>query len=120
MGSLERRIEDLERRCSKTTESGRSETFTALITILNELSYLKQSCAERWTGPKNSILVEGENVPRKVLGPGYTRRQLLELAVSRSVEAGRVPAERGQGYLEYLCEMSSKDLDVAVGEDVRP
>ncbi len=116
MGSLERRIENLERRFSATTQSGRSETFKHLVAILDELAYLRQSCAERWTGPQNTILVEGENVPRKVLGLGYTRRQLLELAVSRSVEAGRVPAERAQDYRECLFALSRQNLDTVVEE----
>ena len=105
-----RRIEqNVGRSLSETTESGRSENFTHLVSILDELAHLRQSCAERWTGPKNSIRAEGENIPRKVLGPGYTYRQLLELAVRRSVEAGRVPSERSQDYLESLCEMMAEE-----------
>jgi hypothetical protein len=113
VGSVDRRIEALERRFSETTEPGRSETFTHLKAILDELAYLKQSCAERWTGEKNMTCVEGEDIPRKMLGPGYTHRQFLELAVDRSVEDGGVPVERQQGYLEYLCKLSC-DPDAVV------
>ena len=106
MGSIDRRIEDLERRYSETTEHGRSESFTHLVAILDELAHLRQSCAP---GLRGGVPIEPENIPQKVLGPDYTHRQLLELAVSRSVEAGRVPAERAQDYLEYLCQTSRKD-----------
>jgi hypothetical protein len=111
MGSVDRRIEDLERRFSETTKPESSLALTHLKIILNEIAYLKQSCAERWTGHRNQTRVEGENIPRKILGPGYTHRQLLELAVERAVEDGGVPVERSQGYLEYLCGLSGEPLD---------
>ncbi len=113
---VEDRLRRLERSLSETTEPRRSETFTHLINILDELAHLRQSCAPRWTGPRNNTLVEGENIPRRTLGPGYTHRQLLELAVSRSVEARGVPAERAQDYLECMCKTGSKDLDTVVEE----
>ncbi len=106
-GGIGRRIGDLERRASKPTETGRSEVFLHLKTILDELAYLKQSCAP---GLRGGVPIEPENIPQKVLGPDYTHRQLLELAISRSVESGRVPAERSQANLEYMCEMGREDL----------
>jgi hypothetical protein len=115
MGSVDRRIENLERRFSETTEPGRSEASTHLRIILDELAYLKQSRAVRWTGAKKNIPLDGENIPRRILGPDYTRRQLLELAVDRSVESGGVPVERRQGYLEFLYKLSRENLD-AVAE----
>lgn len=54
-----------------------------LVAIFDELSALKASRASRYRGGR---LVEGEDLPRQLLGEGYTPRELLELAVARGLE----------------------------------
>lgn len=114
MGSLERRIQELEGRVSADAVQGPSESFTRLKEILNELAALKASCANGFRG---GVEIEPENIPRQILGPGYTHGELLELAVSRTVEAGKAPAERAPAYLDYLRELNARqdrDLDAVV------
>lgn len=114
MGGIDRRIQNLERHLSEeTTEPGRSETRTHLIAILDELSYLRQSCA---SGLRGGVPIVPANIPRRILGARYTHRQLLELAITRSVDAGSVPADRAHHYLECICAMIRKDLDDVVEE----
>src|SRR3712207_5758736 len=112
---VEDRLRRLERSVSETTEPERSEAFTHLKDLLNELAYLRQSSAP---GLRGGVPIEPANIPRKILGPTYTHRQLLELAVRRSVEHRGVPAECRQQYLECLCEVSRNDLDAVVEETV--
>lgn len=114
MGSLERRIQELEGRVSADSVRGPSPAFTHLREILNELAALKVSCAGGFRG---GVEVEPENIPRKILGPGYTHADLLGLAVSRTVEAGKAPAERARAYVEYLRGIGGRqdeDLDAVV------
>ena len=114
MGSLERHIQELEGRISTDAVRGPSKSFTHLRKILNELAALKASCAD---GTLGGVAIEPENIPRKVLGPNYTHGDLLELAVSRTVEAGKAPAERARAYVEYLRRMwtqRGKDPDDVV------
>jgi hypothetical protein len=104
MGNVDRRrIENLERRFSKPTEPGRSEVSKHLKTILNELATLKSSCAVYYRG---GVRMDPENIPRKILGPDYTNEDLWRLAVERTVEDGRVPVERKQGYIEWRRHVS--------------
>lgn len=117
MGSIGRRIQDLEEQFNAEPYRKPSQAFTDLKTILNELSYLKQSCADRWIGEVNQTRETGENIPRRVLGPGYTHGELLGLAVTRTVEAGTVSPGRAHAYLDYLRwlrELAGKDPDAVV------
>ncbi len=112
MGSVERRIESLEGRILGT--AGRSETFGHLKAILGELATLRSSCAEHLRG---GVPVEPENIPRRVLGPGYTNEDLWRLAVERAVEGGKVPAERADAYLEAVRSLwtrTGKDPEAVV------
>ncbi len=102
MGSIDRRIQELEERIGAEAPREPSEPFVHLRRILDELSALKQSCADQWTGEMKQTRVPGENIPRTVLGPGYTHPELAGLAVSRCVEAGDVPAHRAGAYLDYM------------------
>ncbi len=117
MGSIDRRLRDLEGRIDAEAPREPSESFVHLRRILDELGALKQSCADRWTGEMKQIRVPGENVPRKALGPGYTHSQLAGLAVSRCVEAGDVPADRAGAYLDHMRRMwerGGRDPDAVV------
>ena len=105
MGSLERRIQELEGRIDTDSVRGPSESFTHLREILNELAALKASCADGFRG---GVEIEPESIPRKILGPNYTHGDLLGLAVSRTVEAGKAPTERARVYLDYLREIGAR------------
>ncbi len=67
--------------------------------ILDELGALKSSCAVYWRG---GIEQEPENIPGKILGPGYTQRELHELAVRRALEARGEPESEVPRYVEAL------------------
>ena len=115
MGGLDRRIGNLER-AFEDAPRGPSAAFAHLLAILDELAALRSSGAAHCRG---GVRVEPEDVPRKVLGPGYTHGQLLGLAVSRAVEAGKVPTERAHDYVDHMramCERNGKDPDAAVAE----
>jgi hypothetical protein len=99
MGNVERRMENLAQRIQQTTEPEPSEPYRHLKAILDELALLKSSCAVYYRG---GVRMEPENIPRKILGPDYTHADLSRLAVTRSVEAGKVPAERTEAYIKFL------------------
>jgi hypothetical protein len=108
-----RRIANLERRL----KDGEPPTlaFLHLMAILGELAALRASAA---THLRAGVRVEPEDVPRQVLGAGYTHGQLVGLAVSRAVEAGKVPTERAHDYVDHMramCARNGKDPD-AVAE----
>lgn len=65
--------------------------------ILDELAHLKSSCAAYYRG---GVEQEPENIPGKILGPGYTQRQLHELAVQQALEKRGVPASNVPRYVE--------------------
>lgn len=109
-----RRLEDLEQRILQTAHPESSAASVHLRAILDELAALKSSCAEHERG---GFHVEPENIPRRILGGGYTHADLWRLAVSRSVGTGTVPAERAEAYVRFLrrsWERAGKDPDTAV------
>ena len=114
MGSIGRRLENLAQRIQQTTEPEPSEAHRHLRAILDELCILKSSCAVYYRG---GVRMEPENIPRRVLGGGYTHADLWRLAVTRSVGAGKVPAERTESYIKFLrepWERAGKDPDGVV------
>ncbi len=114
MGSIDRRLQDLEERFAAGSAHEPSEISRHLRAVLDEFAALKQSCAVRWT-PEGTV--PGENVPRRVLGPGYTHEDLWRLAVLRTVDAGRAPAERVEAYVGFLrgtWERAGKDPGAVV------
>ncbi|MDP8952903.1 MAG: hypothetical protein M3N18_11860 [Actinomycetota bacterium] len=114
MGSIDDRIRKLEEQFDAEAEREPSKPFGHMRAILDEFAALKSSCAR---GLRGGVSVEPENIPRKILGPGYTHAQLMGLAVSRTVEAGHVPAERAHAYLEELRDMwerGGRDPDTVV------
>ena len=54
-----------------------------LAAIYDELSRLRSSQAVHYRG---GVRIEPENLPEKLLGPGYTHAELRELAVARGLE----------------------------------
>ena len=97
MGTIDKRIADLQRRLVRTTEP--SEAYLQLKAVVKELSDLKASASVHYRAGRR---VEGENIPRRVLGPGYTHADLWRLSVSRCVEAGTVPAEMTEACMRVL------------------
>jgi hypothetical protein len=87
MGSLERRIEYLEQRIRPPEKDKAAALQTALIRdILDEFASLKASRAVHYRGGKR---IEPEDMPGKILGPGYTTDDVWELARRRVLERGR-------------------------------
>jgi hypothetical protein len=78
MGSLERRIEYLEQRIRPPEKDKAAALQTALIRdMLDEFASLKASGAVHYRGGKR---IEPEDIPAKILGPGYTTEDVWELA----------------------------------------
>jgi len=87
MGSLERRIEYLEQRIRPPEKDKAAALQTALIRdMLDEFASLKASGAVHYRGGKR---IEPEDIPAKILGPGYTKGDVWELAERRVLERGR-------------------------------
>ena len=89
MGTLDCRVEDLERLLAETANPG--EPAPQLGAILRELATLKASCAP---GLRGGVPVEPEQIPRRILGPSYTHSELLRLATARASEAGAPSTSR--------------------------
>ncbi len=81
MGRLDDRLKALEGRFPDEAARGPSEAFTHLRAVLDELAALRRSRASG---------------------------DLLELAVSSAVEAGRVPSERADAYLEFVRDVRER------------
>jgi hypothetical protein len=88
MGSIDKRIESLEQRIRPPElEDEDAALRTALIRdTLDELASLKASRAVHYRGGKR---IEPEDIPGKILGPGYTPEDVWELAERRVLERGR-------------------------------
>jgi hypothetical protein len=115
VGSLGRRLEDLERNLFK--EDGRepkSEAGPKVKAVVQEFARLKASCAplSSEAGGVDVTRVPGENIPRQILGPGYTYRQLIRLAGERASEAGAFPEEEIEAVTATMLGLSDGRMDV--------
>jgi hypothetical protein len=113
MASIDKSISDLQRQLGRADQEP-SEAYLQLKAVIIELSGLKASAAVHYRAGRR---VEGENIPRRVLGPGYTHADLFALAVERCVAEGKVSAERSAacfGVLRERWERDGKDPDAAV------
>ena len=90
MGSLDRRIEDLERRFASDSSKNPSGARLQMVAILDEFAALKQSYAH---GLRGGVPIVPERIPLKILGPGYTYREFVRLTLKRASEAGAFPEE---------------------------
>lgn len=113
--NIRRRIEDLETNAPRPPEPP-SPDYLNMRAILDELGALKRSRAGGWRG---GVYQEPANIPGKILGPGYTQRELCELAVRRALEArgepvGNLEAPRYVEALEVLCGTRRDDWDEPV------
>jgi hypothetical protein len=87
MGSIGKRIEYLEQRIRPPEKDKAAALQTALIRdTLDEFASLKASRAVHYRGGKR---IEPEDIPGKILGPGYTTEDVWELARRRVLERGR-------------------------------
>jgi hypothetical protein len=87
VASLDKRIEYLEQRIRPPEKDKAAALQTALIRdILDEFASLKASRAVHYRGGKR---IEPEEIPGKILGPGYTKEDVWELARRRVLERGR-------------------------------
>jgi hypothetical protein len=87
VASLDKRIEYLEQRIRPPEKDKAAALQTALIRdILDEFASLKASRAVHYRGGKR---IEPEDIPGKILGPGYTTDDVWELARRRVLERGR-------------------------------
>jgi hypothetical protein len=87
VASLDKRIEYLEQRIRPPEKDKAAALQTALIRdILDEFASLKASRAVHYRGGKR---IEPEDMPGKILGPGYTTDDVWELARRRVLERGR-------------------------------
>jgi len=84
MASLDKRITDLEGRIPPPEEDEAVARRRALIRdTLDEFARLKAARAVHYRAGRR---IEGEDIPLKILGPGYTREDVRELARRRVLE----------------------------------
>jgi hypothetical protein len=87
VASLDKRIEFLEQRIQPPEKDKAAALQRALIReILDEFASLKASRAVHYRAGKR---IEPEDIPTKILGPGYTTEDVWELARRRVLERGR-------------------------------
>jgi hypothetical protein len=115
--SLDRRIEALEKIFAKAGETGaRSGPDPDMIAIFDELALLRSSQATHF---RAGVRIEPTDLPEKLLGPGYSRREFRELAVARALEKrGRTAGEIGEllpVWLEWF-----DHLDHAIASETFP
>jgi hypothetical protein len=84
MAGINRRIKDLEGRIQPPPEDEAVARRKVLIRLtLDEFARLKASRAVHYRAGRR---IEGEDIPLKILGPGYSREDLWELAHQRVLE----------------------------------
>ena len=83
MGSIGKRLENLERLVGPSDDGGFEHRRTVVRGILDEFARLKSSRAVHY---RAGVRVEPEDIPGKILGAGYTSEQLWELAAKRVSE----------------------------------
>jgi hypothetical protein len=83
MGSIDKRLGDLERLVGPPQGEGAERRRTIGREILDEFARLKASRAVHY---RARMRVEPEDIPGKILGPGYTSEQMWELAERRVSE----------------------------------
>jgi hypothetical protein len=86
MGSIDKRLEVLERLVEPPEDEAAERRRSVAREILNEFARLKASGAAHY---RAGVRIEPEDIPGKILGPGYTAEQVWELAERRVLERGR-------------------------------
>ncbi len=96
MARLDRRILDLEQRIPPPPEDEAAARRKVLLrATLDELAALRASGAVHYRAGRR---IEGEDIPLRILGPGYSREDVWELARRRVLERA------AQEEIEYLSE----------------
>ena len=83
MGSIEKRLKNLERFVGPPEDEGAEHRRSVVRDILDELAGLKASRAVHY---RAMVRIEPEDIPGKILGPDHTTEQLWELAERRVLE----------------------------------
>ena len=84
MASLDKRIEALEGRIPPPPEGEATARRRVLLRLtLDELARLKASGAVHYRAGKR---IQGEDIPLRILGPGYSREDAWRLAHQRVLE----------------------------------
>jgi hypothetical protein len=83
VGGIDKRIENLERLIGPPEDESAERRRSAAREILDEFAALKASGAAHY---RAGVRVEPEDIPGKILGPGYTTEQLWALAAKRVFE----------------------------------
>jgi hypothetical protein len=86
MGSIDKRLQDLERLVGPPEDEAAERRRSVTREILDEFAALKASRAVHYRAGAH---IEPEDIPGKILGPDYTTEQLWALAESRVLERGR-------------------------------
>jgi hypothetical protein len=88
MGGIGKRIEYLEQRIQppEQEDEAAARWRPLMRDTLDEFASLKASRAVHYRGGKR---IEPEDIPGKILGPGYTTEDVWELARKRVLEGGR-------------------------------
>ena len=86
MGSIDKRLEVLERLVEPPEDEAAERRRSVAREILNEFARLKASGAAHY---RTGVRIEPEDILGKILGPGYTAEQVWELAERRVLERGR-------------------------------
>jgi hypothetical protein len=87
MGSINKRIEYLEQHIRPPEKDKDAALRRALMhDILDELASLKASRAVHYRGGTPMVRIEPEDIPGKILGPGYTPEDVWKLARRRVLE----------------------------------
>jgi len=87
MASRNKRIEYLEQHMRPPEKDKDAALRRALINdILDELAGLKASRAVHYRGGTPMVRIEPEDIPGKILGPGYTPEDVWKLARRRVLE----------------------------------
>jgi hypothetical protein len=83
VGSIDKRIEDLERLVGPPEDEAAERRRSVARETLDEFAALKASRAVHY---RAGVRVEPEDMPGTILGPDYTTEQLWELAAKRVFE----------------------------------
>ena len=85
MGSIGKRLENLERLVGPLEDENAERRRSVAREILDEFARLKASGAVHYRGGVG-VRIEPEDIPGKILGAGYTSEQMWELAAKRVSE----------------------------------
>jgi hypothetical protein len=83
VGSIESRISRLEGRIEPPEDERAALRHAVMRDILNEFARLKASRAHGYRG---GVPIVPQDIPGKILGPGYSTGEMVELAVRRVFE----------------------------------